>query len=178
MNSCEHNQILISAAIDDELSFDERLQLEAHLVECEACRRVEAAFQQVDQRVRDGSQAFASLPLEPAAEAGRFRFDKRGVSLAVAASILLVTVTAVLFRSPRANADQLMIPLTEMQLINEHQRATQETVLQTFEWELRALRLQLGQVENRETKRDELIDRLEGLLQRVDEVKRVRGESG
>ena len=49
MNLCEQYGELISAAIDDELSADERSRLEKHLAECVECRGQFQCFEQVDR---------------------------------------------------------------------------------------------------------------------------------
>lgn len=61
---CEQAKALISAQIDGELATEQRVQLDAHLTECAACREMAAAFRLQDSDLR---RVFA--PRREAAEA-------------------------------------------------------------------------------------------------------------
>lgn len=182
MNTCEDFRILISASLDDELTIEERLILESHLVTCGECQRVEASYVQVNRLVRhDLAESERILTPKERRQSNARRetmAQMRWVGLAAAVSLLLFSLAAVLMRSPTASASQMMAPLAEAHRISQHQRVAQETVLQTLEWELRALRLQLAAAKASPDHRDALDQRLETLLARVDHVQHSYPRTG
>lgn len=109
--TCDEAIRAIEALIDHEVGDDERLHLEAHLAECEACRReVDERRAFSDRLRRDLGEAFPA----PAAAAPRVVFRPRRIPWLRAAAVVLVGMgigylasAAMIFGVPSAEAREV-----------------------------------------------------------------------
>lgn len=159
--TCELLGSLLSAQRDGELDPAEMETVNRYLETSPSCRQTLAAFAQIDELV------FAvSSPREPACEpanecgpGGPYRVDQsrasqlrtkfftRGGSLAAAALVLIALTLTAIPPDSSVTGDQIALPLTELEWISDEQEASQARLLKTMELELRALKLQLANLD-------------------------------
>ena len=181
---CEASEELISASLDEELTIEERLQLEDHLATCATCREMESRLTGVNRLLQQsrsdmsvssglGLLGRSGAPAVNASAVGTANWRSNWIGVAAAAAIILLVTAATLIRSPEVAANPMLGPLTEARQISAQQRNVQETVLQTMEWELRTLKLQLAELEADPAIEQKLTNRLQRLLDRVDRAKQL-----
>ncbi|MFH0944149.1 MAG: anti-sigma factor [Planctomycetota bacterium] len=177
MDGCEEYAELLSEYLDGELGAPESARVEWHLQQCPACREVLTSFQTVDRMVGAG----ASLPakeLEARIRAAvlhvpgrRIRPVRSLARLAAAALVLIAFSLTVLVTGDRADARRAAVPIATLEVLNDQAQQDQDALLQTFEWELRSLRVQIDCLEAGEESQNMLRERVERLLRRVQETR-------
>ena len=184
--SCERFGPLISAKIDGELEAESVVQLEQHLAVCSECRERESKFGEIDDLVyasaipanSDETEAWppAKKVLPNRKPNGLGKSLMRWIPLAVAASVLVAFLVIALPNESPVNAEQVALPLAELEMITDEQRDNQARMLKTLELELRALKLDVGSMDEEadaeEKKR--LAEQLDRLIKKVNEF----GETG
>lgn len=155
--SCERFAPLISEMIDGELDLEAGTGLNEHLQSCETCQRRAAIFRELDSLVFQsaGPQPGESLPnrapvkvAAPIRPRSWTRAMMRWVPLATAAAILVGLMVAT-FPTNRSTvtAEQIARPLAELEMINADHRDSQERMRKMMELDLRALKLELAQLD-------------------------------
>ncbi len=181
--SCEQFAPLISAMIDGELELDAAVQLNEHLESCQACQQRAARFRQLDGLVFQNSQPLSGKPLaktvvtkfSAAQPHSLTRTLMRWVPLATAAAILVGLMVAT-FPSSRSTvtAEQIARPLAELEMINADHRESQERMRKIMELDLRALKLELAQLDENNgeavtTQKKQLEQHVDQLIERVNQ---------
>lgn len=177
MDRCEQHAELLSEYLDGELEALESSRVERHLRQCAECRQVMASFQAVNRLVADSS----SLPapeLETRIRQAVLPAPKRQVRplrslarLAAAAAVLIAFSLIVLVTGDQADARRAAVPIATIEVLNEQAQQDQDALLQTFEWELRSLRVQIDCLETSEESQAALRERVERLLQQVKQTR-------
>ena len=182
MDRCEQHAESLSALLDGELEAGAARAFEAHLEDCSLCRAKLAAFQTVDQgltqrttlpsvdheaRVRAAVQARR----RGARPTGPVRSGTRLLKLATAALVLIAVSLVVLVTSDEAGAHRAAVPIATIELLNEQERQDQNTLLETLEWELRSLKLQIGSLRLEPTEQAALSERVERLLRQIEQTR-------
>ncbi len=177
-DACETMGERVSAYHDGELRDAERVELERHLAECHACRRRRERFAAIDRSLNDTE---LEPPLHPmhleeriahALHEAPVRGDRsiawpRLIRVAAAAVVVLAVGMLVLVTSDRADAGRTAVPLATLELLQRDAAGDQRAMLKTMEWELRALRLELGRLDVDEENRSPVLSRIDRLLERV-----------
>ena len=190
MSACEEYGPLISAMIDGELSAEKRLGLDQHLQLCTACRQRAQTFEELN---RLAATEMPTVSADwPQQVIGRLEADRRHrrrklVGYATAAAILLSLLALPLFRSSRvarntpapveqnlattgAADGDLIGTLETLQVVSRQEKRTQETMRRLMSWDLRALKLELKQLNLAPEKLQQLERRIDVLMNRVEQV--------
>jgi len=172
MSRCDQESL--SAYRDGALQGAGLATMEQHLPGCAACRAALQELAEVDRLLARRGH----LPGARTSPARRSRMRGwLGGAAAVAAALILATTLT----HPRVvphRADVLAVPVANLQILNEQSLGDQEALLETYEWELRALQLQLECMGENPGSQD-LRHRTDALLARVTEVRNgVQKESG
>ncbi len=194
LTTCDDFGELVSARLDNELSESEQLALDGHLAVCEVCRQRVATFGEIQLLVRspiefDGPQVARTLHgvwgHRSTSRHGRLRkwWSSAG-TYATAAVLLLgfVGFIKTVQTEPRqtgstamqtAGSEELklqrgrLLPLENLRVISHQQRRTQEMVRETLQWELRAMKLDLEQLELSEDQSTRLHQRVTELMDQL-----------
>ncbi len=181
--NCDEFEPLVSALIDDELSGAELSRVEAHLLNCSACRELVDEFRMVNNSVAllgDPGNESPSTAVETFVVTRQRPSMKSWMSVwrlapigAVAA--LLIGLFLVTTQSPPAataaqlTPEQFVKPMADLNRINLHQQRDQELMLRTLGMDLRTLKLELNQLENAGPEdRERLEIQIETMLKRVE----------
>lgn len=183
---CETFEPLVSAMIDGELQPGEQVELESHLDHCQSCGNLVREFQRIDDAVGalGREQRFIEHDVENrVTETIVVTRQKPSVKdwlspwrLVPVAGVaaLLVGLFIVMTQPPaEATADQFSAeefvkPLTDLNRINLQQHRDQELMLKTLGMDLRALKLELKQLESAGPEdRQRLEQQIEMMLERV-----------
>lgn len=190
--SCVAYHERISLSLDGELTGSESADLEVHLAQCTACREIADQFMEVDFAVSQLSldrvlpaSAPNSIPataLEPSPSAELSgAASSRGflgsalwrlVPLAVAASVLICLAIATWPSATPATADQIpneqfVKPLTQLQWLNGEQQRDQALMLKTLLLDLRAMKLEVAQLENGSSEQSVLTAQIDAMMEKV-----------
>jgi len=183
---CEPFEPMVSAMIDGELSPEEQTLLDEHLGDCESCQQVVRDFHSINGAV-DSLSSFpeSSDFLQETAFTETFVVTHQKQSLEnwisvwrlvplAAVATLLIGLFLVTAQPPqKATAEQLspeqfVKPLSDLNRINQQQHRDQELMLRTLGMDLRALKLELNQLENAGPEdRTRFESQIEAMLQRV-----------
>lgn len=180
--NCDEFEPLVSALIDNELTDQERIDVENHLKCCSSCENMLHEFGQVDSAIEslgfEGNEhssgnveTFVVTRKKPALKdwLSVWRLGPVGVVAALLIGLFLVTAQS----TPEVTAEQLtperfVKPMTELNRINLQQHRDQELMLRTLGMDLRTLKLELRQLESAQPEdRDRLEKQIETMLQRV-----------
>lgn len=182
MDACEVMGERLSADRDGELLDAERTELQQHLRGCSACRRRAERFAAVDRALSanelapsDGFERRLARAVPPA---GRAAAWPRLVRVAAAAVVLLAVGMLVLVASDRADAGRIAAPIATIELLQRQAADDQRALLRTMEWELRALRLELGQLGLDDESRSPVLSRIDRLLEHVRAPNALDGTDG
>jgi hypothetical protein len=189
---CEKFEPLVSAMIDDELLPGERIELDAHLEHCKSCGNLVLEFQQIDSAV-------GAMGLGPLASEGNDIEQRvtetivltrqkqsvknwlspwRLVPLAGVAALLVGLFLVMAQPAPEATAEQFSAeefvePLADLNRINLQQQRDQDLMLRTLGMDLRALKLELKQLESADPEDRQRIEKqIEMMLERVGSFER------
>ena len=158
---CEPFELLISAMIDGELPADQRSELDAHLEQCESCVGLLDDFQNVDCVVE--SIGFEHNPNANITETFVVTRQKpsmknwlsvwrlvplAGVAALMVGLFLVMTQPALKATAEQLTPEEFVRPLADLNRINIQQQRDQELMLRTLGMDLRALKLELNQLEN------------------------------
>ena len=176
---------LISAMIDGELVDDEHELLRGHLEACLSCRQQLDAFEHVNNTIRilpaiPSTIASADpIKLPWTAKTADLKSSstviwksKRLIPVALAGSLLLMFAITFFNGTKPATADQItpeqiVKPMTELRLINLQLQQDQRLMLRTLGMDLRLLKFEIAQLEPGSAERELFTDRLEEMLQKV-----------
>ena len=182
--SCEQFAPLISAMIDGELELDASVQLNEHLESCETCQQRAATFRELDSLVFQSADPCSGepvpmvAPLKFQAKVQPRSFSQtmmRWLPLATAAAILVgLMVTTFPSNRSTVTAEQIARPLAELEMINADHRESQERMRKMMELDLRALKLELGQLDEGggeavASQKKQLEQHLDQLIERVNQ---------
>ena len=191
---CPEYGELISAAVDDELQPAEWLRLDHHMQQCDGCRHLLSQFREMEDLCREPA-ANCSLARDEGingqAEAlHQFRLEAstayvanqtgakwywlfgRLVPLAAAATVLVALFWITHLEDPSTVQGQQMVapmiatPLTEINELNLARRQSQQQQGDVMGLELRALKLELGQLKDQSAAQP-LIQRINQLLDQI-----------
>ena len=176
MNPCPDYGPLISASLDGELDHAERKQLDAHLAECEACRQLGARFARTDGLVAVPANVSPVDLCENVQRRVRRQRRRRQLSAivtyATAACILLGFAGSVLYLQKSDNHGvevvDILEPLTTLQVVSRQEDRTYQSLRESLQWELRALRLEVRQLRLAPDQAAKLIQRIEILMRRIE----------
>lgn len=178
---CTSHEELASAARDGELTAAERDELDTHLVDCEACRELRDGFDLVDAAFAADVPATphrlhvavdASLNTAPAPPAIP---PRRTLVASLAAAALLFVIAIGLWsessspgidpgaRTAGSDGDRSTATIEALQ---QRALADQAFLMETMQWELRALRLEVRALRDGESAATApaLLDRIDALL--------------
>ena len=186
-HDCDTFEPLVSAMIDNELLPNERVELNLHLNQCESCESLVREFQQIDEavgalglgpegndvenRMSEFSETFVVTRQKQSVK--NWFSPWRLVPLAGVAALVVGLFMVVSQPAPEATADQISAeefvkPLTDLNLINLQQQRDQDLMLRTLGMDLRALKLELKQLESAVPEdRQRLEQQIETMLERV-----------
>ncbi len=187
-SSCERFGRLISAKVDGELELEVSKQLDQHLEMCTICRQRMQVFGEINELVYsaaapDETAFFPVKPVEKRLVEWHNKIGKslmRWIPLAVAASVLIGFIIIALPSGPTVTAEQIAMPLAELEMINDEQSESQAQMLKTLEFELRALKLELGSLNGESDSEDNSLEekkRVEETLDRLIEKVKQFGET-
>ena len=188
-NSCEAFGVLISAEMDGELTELERDLLNDHLANCQTCQNRKEAFARIDETLFESTlQALhhsnSTLVKEPG---GRQSHDPvvhrrwsanllRAVPFAAAAAVMAGLFVSAWPVGETVTAEEIAVPLAEFEMLQDERRSSQDQVLEFFELELRALKLQLAAIESDRVSEDleadwkSARDKLQSLIEKVHDL--------
>lgn len=184
MISCEHAAELLSARKDGELEPAERREVEEHLRGCTECRGLEERFAAVDRLAALGyagprpdlhDELAGRLarrngrPGEKTAAGARSGL-RRILQVVAAAAILIAVSLVILVTSDQAGADDVSVHIDALKSMNNQALLSQDTLLKTFEWDLNAMKLQVRCADLGDQEERDLLARIDGLLQAVEEI--------
>lgn len=189
--NCEQLEPLLSAMLDGELPSPERDELIAHLAHCAECQSNLHAFKQVNEAVvllsradhrhencSGGLSALNGVPgpmkFEPSAHRTRLFSVWRLVPLAVAATMLLCLAITALPEPEPASAEQIpaeqfVEPMKEFLANNIQQQRDQDLMIRTLGWDLRAMKLDLNQLEPGSDERISLEAQIDAMIAKVNQ---------
>jgi hypothetical protein len=190
--NCESYEPLISALLDGELESAELKSVNEHLLKCSTCREQMSRFRRVNQAVvglsnpvyaaESGLQAeqvtVATKSVVPKnklsrGSRGRVRFPVWPMIPAVVAASVLVCllIIAIPNQKPAAAeqvpAKQVADPIRDLHLINTQQQRDQDLMLRTLGMDLRALKLELNQLEPGTPERIAMTKQIDLMLEKV-----------
>ncbi|MEM9941009.1 MAG: zf-HC2 domain-containing protein [Planctomycetota bacterium] len=172
-------EMAISAMIDGELDVEESLELARHIDSCPHCKKTYQWMTEVNHRVSALSIPPVDKPYHrenaTVQQADSSRFADRVGFLAplIAAAVILFLIARIVVPSPQpASADQaspkeVVDSIVELSRINVQQKEDQELMLRTFNLDLRALRLELNQMDLESPKRAALAEQIDLMLEKV-----------
>jgi len=183
-NDCENFEPMVSAMLDGELLPGEQAQLDAHLDQCQSCGNLVKDFQSVDDAVATlGTRAKGNESENRVTETFVVTRQKQSVKnwLSVWRLVPLAGVAALLIglflvmsqpastaTAEQLSAEEFVKPLTDLNRINLQQQRDQDLMLRTLGMDLRALKLELNQLENAGPEdRQRLEKQIETMLERV-----------
>ena len=194
--NCEVIEPLISAMIDGELVGQEQVQVEQHLEHCQACQLKANSFEQVDaaalllsaRRVDTlGTlDAVDDVVTSKTTNVYVVSRDKSSLKswlslgrLAVMAAAATIVVGFAISMFPNQqpatasqfSADEIVQPIQELQLIHRQQQRDQELMLKTLEMDLRALRLELNELDPESDERKNLASDIDAMIEKVKQFK-------
>lgn len=182
---CERFAPLISAMIDGELEQESAVQLNEHLDTCSACRERMSSYQEIDGAIFSEAESFLVDPIPASMESNWNRPAEKSedsvggsilrlIPFGIAAAVLVgLAMTTIPSARSTVTAEQIAQPLAELELIDMEHRANQARMLKIIELDLRALRVELGQLGNNESqsaKKQRLEQHLAKLIDRVSEM--------
>lgn len=171
--SCQDVEPLLSALLDDELSEEEAARVDDHLSECVACRQQLEWFSAVDGWTRTEADL---RDCEIAEADGKVRRTWARPMLALAAAITLV-IALPIFRTPATiKADDVIEPLVTLEVIQQQQGLTRQSMFQTMELDLRALTLELQGADIDVETRRMLMERIESLGDKLEQFESMERE--
>ena len=165
-DSCQDVEPLLSALLDDELSEEEAARVDDHLSKCVACRQQLEWFSAVDGWTRAETAPRSS---EVAGAAGKVRRTWARPILAVAAGITLVIALPIIRAPATIKADDVIEPLVTLEVIQQQQGLTRQSMFQTMELDLRALTLELQGADIDVETRRMLMARIESLGNKLEQ---------
>lgn len=173
--ACEEWAERVSALRDNELSGSEREATAAHLATCDHCRQLTSTMDSIDNLIRTPVDVDANRILTQSMLAGRPRVrGMRGyasnlATLGTAAALLLGFVGLVRWMQPGQDVGHVPErPLEMLRTISYQQRRTQEMAREALQWELRALKLELDQLQLTPDESRQLRDRLTELTRQLE----------
>lgn len=167
---CSAYELAISAMLDGELSASEKDQLGDHLLQCESCRQTVRDFEGASKTLHAvyRRDLLHRKPTTASPRRSRTNYFIGMVAVAAAACFAI----AVLWQpwteleTNLVTAQQIMVPMQELDQLSEEQEQDQELKLKTMELELRFLMLEIKQLENTPS-RIELSSKAEDMMTRV-----------
>ena len=184
MISCEHAAELLSARQDGELEPAERREVEEHLSACAGCRGLEERFAAVDRLAALGyagplpdlhDEVAGRLARRNGRPAGKTSADgtpglRRILRVAAAAVVIIAVSLVILVTSDQAGADDVSAHINALKSMNNQALLSQDTLLKTFEWDLNAMKLQVRCADLGDNEERDLLARIDGLLQAIDDI--------
>ncbi len=169
MNDCEKVAVLLSARRDGELKPEEIPLLEKHLRACRLCREQDARFEAVDD--------LASHFIGSGYEARSDTRMKRLLSLGAAALVVAALSLVVLGLSDNAGAGDAVAHIAAIEEMNDERLHDQDAVLETFAWDLNAMKMTVRCTGMDEENRRALLAKIDDLLATVEKTRRDDGNN-
>ena len=194
-NSCDEFELLISCSSDDELSFDEQMQLALHLEDCRSCRIRRDSFGRLNQLVAQLGSASVLANHQTCTRPGPAnsldkprRTDRprwtallmRAIPVAVVATVVAGLLAPNGSSKSTATATELqaaeiVVPLVSYSAVNLQRMRDQQALVETLELELRALKLEIASIHDQE-KSKSLAARIEALLEKTKSIEMINIE--
>jgi hypothetical protein len=188
--NCEDFEPLISAMIDGELEPDELAYTQSHVDDCACCQAKVTSFENVDRAMFllsskvESSAEFSDATSTDQRQTEVFVVSREKSSLKDwispwrlvplgAAAALLIGVGMTMFPQPQPvtanqfSPEQYVQPMKELYQINVQQQRDQELMLRTLGMDLRALKLELQQLESGSTDHENLAQQVDVMLEKV-----------
>lgn len=193
MAGCDEYAELLSARQDGELDAAEAALLDDHLRECPDCVTMARRLAKVDfiidstDRVASGPGSLPHLALRERIEdalrerieerlgrivspSGR-RVGARAVQFAAAALILIAVSLVILITSDQADAGLIAPHVTGLEEADDETIKNQNALLDTLEWDLNAMRLEVRCADLDKQSSSKLLERIDALLQEVERTR-------
>lgn len=190
MAGCEEYTELLSALQDGELDLAEQALLDEHLAACAGCRAVKERLAQVDFIIDSTDQVASSSQEVPRPELRnrieerlarslaahgtsnrRPRLVARAAQLAAAALILIAVGVVIMVTGDRADAGLIDSHVTALEEASDETIKNQDALLDTLEWDLNAMKLEVRCADLDEESSSKLLERIDALLQEVDRTR-------
>lgn len=189
--SCELFEPLISASLDGELNSSELETLNKHLLRCQCCRQMAEDFAQGDlavellgsENVSDLSTTFATsgshpetsvvIPTLETSQSRNSWFSVwRLIPVGVAATLLVCFGIAAWPNPQPVNANQILPeqiagPMFELETLNNQKQQDQDLMLRTLGMDLRAMKLEISQLEPGSEERERLKTQIDLMIAKV-----------
>lgn len=183
---CDSFELLISASIDDDLSDSEQDILNEHLDSCSNCQQLALEFASVNTAVEllgcerqdvetaKNNLAETSKPLLVAAEDTKTNWFSvwRLIPIGVAAT-LAVCLAITAWPNPKpVNAnqispEQITKPILELETLNQRKQKDQDLMLRTLGMDLRAMKLEINQLDPESDERKRLEAQIDSMITKV-----------
>jgi len=174
MVSCENYAEMLSARRDDELDQDDCLILEEHLESCSECRALMMRFEAVDNAIT-GSEAKLTPGLfsriENVVESDSRPKSSRILHILTAAVMLIAVSLVITMFSDKADADRLKEEISLISEINNEVLSDQEAMLNTFGWELAAMKLMINSSDLDSKTAEPILNRIKDLQLEIEKVR-------
>jgi predicted anti-sigma-YlaC factor YlaD len=178
MDRCEEMAERLSAWLDGELEAEEESLLMEHLQACPDCRKRSAGFEAVNQLLTP-SNALPRPGFEKRLEGELFRKPAvrrfvdlgRVLRVAAAALVLIAVSLLILVTGDRADAKRAAAHAVALQRMNQEAAIDQEAELDTFRWDLKAMKLKVKSLELDANRSEVLLERIDDLLTEVEKVR-------
>lgn len=182
-DDCELFEPMISASLDNELSSKELCQLNEHMANCDSCRSLAADFAAGNAAVELlGSAPLTSTELQPIRTPGPVASTnhsesswfsiRRVVPIGVAATLLICFGIAMWPNPKPVNANQISAeeiakPIFELETLNSQKQQDQNLMLRTLGMDLRAMKLEISQLEPGSEERERLETQIDSMIEKV-----------
>jgi anti-sigma-K factor RskA len=181
ISSCEPFELMISELIDGELNDSDTRDVQEHIQDCAACQELHSQFARVNAAVESLSandrrliSAFADAkPRTEKSQTNVQRFAWRLIALSTAAALLFAVFvtfypTTNSLTAKEFSPQDFAQPLKELHVLNMHQERDQELMLKTLSMDLRAMKLELNQLNDSE-EQGELASEIDLMLAKVNQ---------
>jgi hypothetical protein len=193
MTACEDYGPLISAMIDGELPPDESAALEEHLLSCCECNRRSKVFREFGRLASNASPIPSSDWRESIQHRVRVHRRRQRVSwtttYVAAAAVLVAMVGAVIHFggadsapatgiagtgtadshvATSSNERDMTGPLETLQIVSRQEKRTHDSMRKLMEWDLRALKIEVKQMNLSPDQVERLNHRIDALIRRID----------
>ena len=199
MAGCDEYAELLSARQDGELDAAEAALLDDHLRDCAECGAMARRLAKVDfiidsadqlvgtdrvvaapdsvphramrDRIEDAMRDRIDERLGRIVSPPRRRVAPRAVQFAAAALILIAVSLVILITGDQADAGLIAPHVTALEKANDETIKNQDALLDTLEWDLNAMKLEVRCADLDEQSSSKILERIDALLQEVESTR-------